>query len=314
MMGMNPPMGMGPTSQFGHLLDYMKDCGSDYSMREGMNGSMNLWSVHPVTALSYMQGMMMMEVQCQADVQGHAFRACAPLAYQLCNASFIDPGSGANASYWSDEFTPLKPGVDCVFNAATTVPGFGQNLEMPCFNWIKQTPYYMCYTDLTSAMCSGDLPSQINCLVNAVGSGMLMDDCSQALSKYPSDFMALNSSCLLNYQEAFYGLVPNPMGDPFATERPEPPWMQTDAPTSSSGSGSGNASGNMMDPAGPMTALGVVLGAGVLGLGGFLWYKKREKLGSGTSTTAPPKSGHTFDDEAAAQPTSTAGKVEVEIR
>jgi hypothetical protein len=299
--------GMPGFAQFGHVLNYMEDCEQDYSNLQGtdyevMNGTLNLYAIHPVTALSFLSNHMMMEYQCQSDVQQHAFTTCAPIAYARCNSSFTNPGLTANSSYWSDEFTPIKAGMDCIMDAAFNSTGFGQNQEMPCFTWLKKTPYYMCYNDVTSSMCSGDLSDQINCLVNSIQGGMIMGECSTALGNYPSNFMSLNSSDLLQYQEAFYGLVANPVGDPFATPSPAPTMDSTPAPTVDQGSGMMNNPGG--GPSDPIIILIVILIAAAIGAAAFIWHRK--KRNAPDNQCFQRKSGHTFDEAAATTNGQTA--------
>jgi len=291
-------------STFGHVLNYMDDCAQDYTTYQGtdydvMNGTMNLYAIHPVTVLGALSNnFMMMESQCQIDVEGHAFSTCAPTAYARCNSSFTNPGYTANSTYWSDEFVPIKTGMDCILDAAFNMTGFGQDQEFACFSWLKKTPVYMCYNDITSSMCSGDLSGQINCLVDNIQGGMVEGDCRTALSNYPSNFMSLTGSALLQYEEAFYGLVANPVGDPFATPSPGPTVAPTAAPTMAGDEGMRRRRDMRGDPAAPLIVLLVVLVAVVVGVGVFFWYRKGKANGKELNCCKKTQ-GHTFDEAAA---------------
>eukprot|EP00475_Leptophrys_vorax_P029945 TRINITY_DN4439_c0_g2_i1.p1 TRINITY_DN4439_c0_g2~~TRINITY_DN4439_c0_g2_i1.p1 ORF type:complete len:335 (+),score=80.19 TRINITY_DN4439_c0_g2_i1:25-1029(+) len=325
-----------PTTKYGQVLEYMHVCDPDYTMYEGTDWelvanstsmSAHLFPIHPVRALAVLSSMMLMEEECKNDVLGHSFLPCVQSAYEKCGSSFINPGAAAtNSSYWSNEFVPLKQGVDCILTQVFNETGFGQNdpAGYQCIQWFKKTPVYMCYEDITSKMCSGDITNEsnmtsiINCLVQNNENGMMMDDCSKALSNYPSQLTASNE---LQYHEAFYGLVANPNGDPFATPSPAPTTaMPTASPTVTSGQSDGDMHKGRMDRAGPIAGLIVILAVILLGVFGYVFYKRRKQAAATGQPIFPcckRSSGHTFDEVAAAEPPTTPGTQkmeEVEIR
>jgi hypothetical protein len=311
--------GVGSFAPFGQVLDFMKSCVSDYSMNMGvnyelMNYSManSLWPINPVTVLGSLQSMMMMETGCQMDTRNVGFGVCAAAAYNRCGANFVNPTNYTDQSYWTNEFQPMKQGIDCILDAVNNgTSGFGMGMESTCSTWIRQTPAYMCYSSIGMSMCTGSLTNQtdvssiIDCLVQNVGMGMIAGDCKKALSNYPSNFLALNSTAQLQYQEAFYGLVANPKGDPFA--------VSTSAPTMSPSSGDTPMAQEYDAPKGdktPLVVLVVVLLVAFSGVVGFVLYRSRRGQ---ALCPCIKKSGHEFD-EVPKEKAATTQMDDVQIR